>query len=104
MYNKTLVDFPITGYEDLWNEKLKDSVVVMDDAQRHRHHPEDLGESFNITDPAVLEQAKEKLMLLKPNIRALDYNNPQNLMISGECAVGYMFTPRWCRPSPRTPT
>lgn len=95
VYNKTLVDFPITGYEDLWNEKLKDSVVVMDDARNVIGITlKTLGQSFNITDPAVLEQAKEKLLLLKPNIRALDYNNPQNLMISGECAVGYMFTPQ----------
>ncbi len=51
-----------------------------------------MGQSFNNTDEAVLDQAKEKLLRLKPNIRALDYSTPYNLMISGETAVGYMFT------------
>ena len=53
-----------------------------------------MGKSMNETDPAVLEQAKEKLLKLKPNIHHLDYNNPNDAMVSGEAAVGYMFTPQ----------
>ena len=83
----------IKGYEDLWNPAFADSVVVMDDARNIIGITlKTMGKSFNETDPAVLEQAKEKLMTLRPNIRAFDYNTPYNLMISGETAVGYMFT------------
>lgn len=93
IYNPEMVDFEITGYEDLWNESLKDSVVVVDDARNIIGITlKTMGESFNTTDPAVLEAAKAKLLELKPNIRALDYSNPYNLMTSGETAVGYMFT------------
>ena len=93
VYNPEMVDFEITGYEDLWNPALADSVVVMDDARNVIGLTlKTMGESLNTTDPEILEQAKEKLMTLKPNIRALDYNTPHNLMISGETAVGYMFT------------
>lgn len=93
IYNPEMVDFEITGYEDLWNENLKDSVVVVDDARNMIGITlKTMGESFNTTDPEVLEAAKEKLLTLKPNIRALDYSNPYNLMTSGETAVGYMFT------------
>ena len=35
---------------------------------------------------------REKLLTMRPNIRALDYNTPYNLMLSGETSVGYMFT------------
>ena len=45
-----------------------------------------------MTDKAVLDAAEEKLMQLKKNIRALDYNAPYATMISGEATVGYMFT------------
>lgn len=87
------MDFEIKGFEDLWNPQLADSIVVMDDARNVIGLTlKSMGYSLNETDEAVLGQAKEKLMALKPNIRALDYSTPYNLMISGETAVGYMFT------------
>lgn len=93
IYNPELVDFEIKGFEDLWNPQLADSIVVMDDARNVIGLTlKSMGYSLNETDEAVLGQAKEKLMALKPNIRALDYSTPYNLMISGETAVGYMFT------------
>ena len=86
-------DVQIKGYEDLWNPAFADSVVVMDDARNVIGITlKTMGKSFNETDPAVLEEAKAKLLTLKPNIRALDYSTPYNLMIGGETAVGYMFT------------
>ena len=94
IYNPDLVgDVEIKGYEDLWNPAFADSLVLMDDARNVIGITlKTMGKSLNETDPEVLELAKEKLLSLKPNIRALDYNNPQNLMISGETSVGYIFT------------
>ncbi len=94
IYNPDMVgDVQIKGYEDLWNPAFADSVVVMDDARNVIGITlKTMGKSFNETDPAVLEEAKAKLLTLKPNIRALDYSTPYNLMIGGETAVGYMFT------------
>lgn len=94
IYNPDLVgDVEINGYEDLWNPALADSLVLLDDARMIIGMTlKTMGESFNVEDPAVLEQAKEKLLQLGPNIRALDYSTPYNLMISGETAAGYMFT------------
>ena len=94
IYDPALVDIEITGYEDLWNPALKDSIVLVDDARNILGVTlKTMGKSMNETDPAVLEQAKEKLMPLYANVRAFDYDTPYNLMISGEAAVGYMFTP-----------
>ena len=93
IYNPEMTDLDIKGYEDLWDSSLADSIVILDDARNVIGITlKTMGESFNVTDAAVLEQAKEKLLQLKPNIRALDYSTPYNLMISGETAVGYMFT------------
>lgn len=93
IYNPDMVDFPIKGYKDLWNPKLKDSVVLMDDARNVVGLTlKTMGESLNTTDPGKLQQAKEKLMTLKPNILALDYNTSYQKLINGEVSVGYMFT------------
>lgn len=92
IYDPEYVDFPITGYESLWDERLEDSVVMMDDARNVIGITlKTMGESFNTTDPEILAKAEEKLMQLKKNIRALDYNAPYATMISGEAIVGYMF-------------
>ncbi len=97
VYDPAKVDFEITGYEDLWNPALKDSVVIMDDARNVVGITlKTLGKSFNETDPAVLAAAKEKLMPLFPNIRAFDYNAPDAALVSGEAAVGYVFTSQAC--------
>lgn len=94
IYDPAMVDIEITGYESLWDESLRDSVVVMDDARNIIGITlKTMGESFNVTDEALLAAAEEKLAALKPNIRLLDYNTPHQAMISGETTVGYMFTP-----------
>ena len=51
-----------------------------------------MGKSLNETDPTVLAEAKDRLMPLYPNIRLFDYDTPYSAVISGEAAVGYMFT------------
>lgn len=95
VYDPALVDIEVTGYESLWDPALADSIVMMDDMRNVVGVTlKTMGQSFNITDADVLAQAREKLLKLKPNIRALDYDSPHNLMISGEATVGYMFTPQ----------
>lgn len=93
VYDPSQVDFEITGYEDLWNESLRDSVVVMDDARNIIGITlKTMGQSFNVTDDEVLKAAAEKLALLRPNIRAFNTDTPENDLLSGECSVAYMFT------------
>lgn len=94
VYNPQQVDIEITGYEDLWNPALKDSIVVIDDARNIIGITlKTLGYSFNTTDDKQLEEAREKLFKLRPNIRAFNYDTPHNDLISGDVSVGYMFTP-----------
>ena len=94
LYDPEATGFEITGFEDLWNPALKDNVVVIDDARVVIAHVlKTMGQSFNVTDPDILAQAAEKLNGLRPNIRAFDYDTPHVLMISGETAAGFLFTP-----------
>ncbi len=95
VYDEAKIGFEITGYEDLWDERLKDSIVTIDDARVIIGITlKTMGQSFNVTDPEILNQAKEKLMKLYPNIHAFDYDTPYNVLLSGEASVAFMFTPQ----------
>lgn len=93
VYDPAVCTVDIQSYADLWDPALKDSVVVMDSSRVVIGITlKTMGKSFNETDPAVLDEAKAKLMGLKPNIRTLSVNNLQDVIISGEAGVGFMFT------------
>jgi len=93
LYDPAVVDFEITGYEDLWDERLNDSIVMIDDARNIIGITlKTLGHSFNTIDDEVLKQAEEKLAKLRPNIRSFNYDSPHFDLISGECSVGYIFS------------
>ena len=93
VYDPSRVDFEIKGFNDLWNPKLKDSLVLIDDARVLIGMALlSMGESMNTQDVATIEKAGEKLIELKPNIRLLSYNNLQTAILSGEATAGYMFT------------
>ncbi len=51
-----------------------------------------LGYSYNTTDDAQLQEASDKLMELKPNVRALDYDTAYQYLLSGEVSAAYLFT------------
>ncbi len=93
IYDSELVDVDIQGFEQLWDAKLADSLVTMGN-MRVLIGSVLLanGYSMNSTNPDELEVAREQLMALKPNIVALNDDNPQSMMISGEAAVGYIYT------------
>ena len=93
IYDPALVDIEIKGYADLWDPSLADSIVVVDDARNIIGITlKTMGKSLNETDPAVLAEAKTRLMPLYGNIRIFDYDTPYSAIISGEASVGYMFT------------
>lgn len=95
VYDASKVDVDIKGYNDLWNPALKNNVILLDDARNIIGITlKSLGYSFNETDDAKLNEAKDKLSELKDNIYKLDYNNPYEAIISGEADVAYMFTPQ----------
>ncbi len=92
IYDPSRVDVDITGYADLWDESLKDSIVLLDyDRVIVGLFLKMLGYSINETDPEALAQVEQKLLELKPNVRALNMDTPYETMLSGEATVGLMF-------------
>lgn len=90
--NTDLVDFEIKGYKDLFRPELKDKIVLPDDQRGVIGIVlQMLGYSINSTDEKELEEAKQKLMELRPNIRAFN-TEPKTMMIAGDVAAGMAWT------------
>lgn len=84
---------PITAYSDLWQEELKDNVVVVDwSVEVMGIALKTLGYDYNETDPTKVEEAKEKLFDLFGNIVRFETNTPEDSLINGEAVVGFMYS------------
>jgi spermidine/putrescine transport system substrate-binding protein len=84
---------PITGYKDLWQEELKNNVVVIDwSVEIMGLVLKSLGYEYNETDPAIVEEAKQKLFELKDNIVRFETNTPEDSLINGEAVAGFMYS------------
>ena len=91
--NTSMVDIDITSYADLFDSALADSLVVLDDYRAViGMTARSMGYSMNETDPELLSQIEEKLLTLKDNIRLYDSDSPKSALISGDCAVGYVWS------------
>ena len=94
VYNPDMVEGEITSFDDLWDPQFKDSLCLLDDARVMTGAVlKTLGYSYNTTDDAQLEEAKEKLLALKDNVRVLDYDTAYTYLLSGEVSAAYLFTP-----------
>lgn len=86
-------DGEITGYEDLWKAKYKDSIVMLDDPRGVIGISlKTLGYSFNETDKGRLNEAKAKLKKLQPNIKSYDSDNAKSMLISREVPIGIAWS------------
>ena len=94
VYDPSVVDIDIKGFNDLWDPSLTDALGLIDDARVTIGMVLlSMGESMNTTDDAILAEAAEKLDALKSNIHVLEYENLHNYLVSGDVAVAYTFTP-----------
>ena len=90
--NTKIFSGDITSYADLWDSRFKNSLVVLDDERAIIGMAlKKLGYSINETDPAKLEQARQELLKLKPNIKTFNSDSPSSVLIKGEAAAGYMW-------------
>ncbi|QHQ60941.1 extracellular solute-binding protein [Anaerocolumna sedimenticola] len=93
VYDPALVDFEITGYGDLWNPSLEDSVAIIGNYRVINGITlKTLGESFNTNDLATIQKAGDKLKELAPNIRIISDSNAQDYIISGEVSAAFLYT------------
>lgn len=93
VYDPALVDFEITGYEDLWNPALEDSVALIGNYRVIDGIVlKTMGQSFNVEDMEIIRKAGEKLLALAPNVRLISDNNTQDYIVSGEVSVAFLYT------------
>ena len=84
---------PITSYNDLWQEELKDNIVLIDwSVEIMGLVLKSLGYEYNETDPAKVEEAKEKLFALRENVMRFETNTPEDSLINGEAVAGFMYS------------
>jgi spermidine/putrescine transport system permease protein len=92
-YNSKKVPEGISSYEDLFNKKFKNSVVMIKDFQVIIGMVNVmLGFDYNETDPVKLAKTRKKLIELKPNVKLLDSDSPKTALISGEATVGMIYS------------
>lgn len=92
VYDPASVPFEITGYEDLWNEQLVDSIAVLENPRVFCGMVlKTMGKSMNETDPEVLAQMKEKMMPLYKNIRTFGDQETYTTLTSGESSVSFTY-------------
>lgn len=83
----------ITSYADLFDPAYANSMVVLDDFRAIiGAAARSLGYSMNETDPAKLEEVKDRLLSLKSNIKLYDSDSPKSALISGDCYLGVIWS------------
>ncbi len=95
IYNKNMVEpgADFTDYDELFQPAYENSIVALDDFRSIIGITAlSMGYGFNETDETKLGEIKEKMIVLKPNIKSFDSDSPKTLMITEETAVGLIWS------------
>ena len=93
LYNTTLVEEPIDEWSDLWDAKYTDEILMQDSVRdAFMVALKLLGYSPNSTNEAELQEAKEALIQQKPIVQAYVVDQVRDKMISGEAAIGVIYS------------
>lgn len=94
LYNPKLIgDIEITSWNDLWNPEFKNQILLVDSAREVMGMSlNSLGYSLNDTDINHLNEAKEKLDLLTPNVKAIVGDENRMLLANEEAAIGLVWS------------
>ncbi len=90
--NTSKITDEIDSYDDLFNPKFENALVVLDDYRSVIGiTSKSLGYSENETDPAILSEVEKKLLTLKNNIKLYDSDSPKSALISGDCTLAFSW-------------
>lgn len=93
VYDPTLTDVEIKGYNDLWDPALEDSVAITANYRVINGITLlSMGKSMNEEDISVIEEAGQKLLELAPNIRLIQDDNTQDSLLNGEASAAFLYT------------
>jgi len=81
------------SWADLWNPDFNGRMVSIDDSRAIIGMTLlTLGHDANTTDPKQLDEAKNKLQELMPNIKVFDSDSPKTALIAGDVDLGIVWT------------
>lgn len=93
LYNKTMVDAPITSWSAIFDEKYKGSILMINSirdalgiALKYQGH------SLNSLNPEELKQATELLKQQKSLVQGYFTDQVRDKMIGGEAALGIIYS------------
>ena len=93
LYNKTMVDEPITSWDVLWDEKYKDNILMQDSVRDALGVAlKRLGYSLNSTKESEIAEAAETLIQQKPLVQAYVIDQVRDKMIGDEAAIGVIYS------------
>ena len=93
LYNKTMVDEPITSWSVLWDEKYKDNILMQDSVRdAFGVTLKYLGYSLNSTDLDELTEARDLLIKQKPLVQAYVIDQVRDKMIGNEATIGVIYS------------
>ncbi len=93
LYNKTMVDEPVDSWSILWDEKYADQILMQNSVRdAFGIALKYSGYSLNSTDLDELEAAKSLLIEQKPLVQAYVIDQVRDKMISGEAAIGVIYS------------
>ncbi len=91
IYDQLGIEYP-TSYTDLWNPALVDNVLLLDGAREVVGSSlNSLGYSLNSTDNRELNQAKQNLLNLAPNVKGVVGDEIKMLMANNEAAAAIVW-------------
>ncbi len=93
VYNAKTVQTPPTKWADLWNPEYAGRMVFLDDSRVIIGMTLlTLGYDVNTRDPNQLNEAKQKLKELIPNVKLFDSDSPKTALIAGDVDLGVTWT------------
>ena len=93
LYNKTMVDEPITKWAQLWDPKYKNQILMQNSVRDAFMVALKLnGYSMNTTNIDELQIAKQSLLDQKPLVQAYVVDQVRDKMIGNEAAIGVIYS------------
>lgn len=93
LYNKTMVDEPVTSWDILWDEKYADNILMQDSVRdAFMVSLKRLGYSMNTQNISEIEKATAALIEQKPIVQAYVIDQVRDKMIGNEAALGVIYS------------
>ena len=93
LYNKTMVDEPITKWAQLWDSKYENEILMQNSVRDAFMVALKLnGYSMNTLDEKELQVATDSLLEQKPLVQAYVVDQVRDKMIGNEAAIGVIYS------------